>query len=203
VPGMGHCSGGTGPNTFDALTPLVNWVENGQAPEGITATLSQGGTVVMSRPLCVYPKQARYAGSGATNDAANFVCIDDGHNDPSLENPARDYLSPLIIQASAPDALNLRNGGGKVVIVLSTPEGSDTFQQWMPSDIKAEGATAVSGRLSGDGKQYVVQFNRADLQSFDGGNPDGEDVDVMITGKLQHNGVISGFATSATVRVHR
>jgi hypothetical protein len=157
----------------------------------------------MSRPLCVYPKQARYSGSGATNEAANFVCIDDGSNDPSLENPARDYLSPLIIQASAPDALNLRNGGGKVVIVLSTPDGSDTFQQWVPSDIRAEGAAAISGRLSDDGKQYVVQFNRADLQSFNGGNPDSEDVDLMITGKLQHNGVTSGFATSATVRVHR
>lgn len=87
----------------------------------------------MSRPLCAYSKQARYLGSGATTDAANFACVDDGTNDPSLENPARDYLSPLIIQAAAPDALNLRNGGGKVVIVLSTPEGSDTFSQWLPS----------------------------------------------------------------------
>ena len=164
---------------------------------------SQAGTVVMSRPLCAYPKQARYVGSGATNDATSFACVDDGTNDPSLEIPARDYLSPLIIQASAPDALNLRNGGGKVVIVLSTPEGSDSFHQWAPSDIKAEGAPAVSGTLSGNGKQYVVQFNRVDLQSFNGGNPDGEDVDVMITGKLQHNGISSGFASSATVRVHR
>ena len=131
------------------------------------------------------------------------MCIDDGNNDPSLEIPARDYLSPLIIQASAPDALNLRNAGGKVVIVLSTPEGSDTFHQWVPSDIKAESAAAISGRLSDDGTQYIVQFNRADLRSFNGGNPDGEDVDLMITGKLQHNGVTSGFATSATVRVHR
>ncbi|HZP85279.1 MAG TPA: hypothetical protein VFB54_00565, partial [Burkholderiales bacterium] len=93
--------------------------------------------------------------------------------------------------------------GGKVVIVLSTATGSDTFHQWVPSDVKAEGATAISGRLSGDGKQYVVQFNRTDLQAFNGGNPDGEDVDVMITGRLQHNGISSGFATSATVRVHR
>ena len=157
----------------------------------------------MSRPLCVYPKQARYTGSGATNDAENFVCIDDGHNDPSLEKPGQDYLSPLIIQANAPDALNLRNGGGKVVVVLSTPEGSDTFQKWVPSEIKAEGAAAISGRVSGNGRQYLVQFNRADLQSFNGGNPDSGDVDVMITGKLQHNGITSSFATSATVRVHR
>jgi len=52
-------------------------------------------------------------------------------------------------------------------------------------------------------KQYVVQFNRVDLQSFNGGSSDGEDVDLIITGKPQHNGVTSGFATSATVRVHR
>jgi feruloyl esterase len=203
VPGMGHCSGGPGPNTFDALTPLFNWVENGKAPESIVATRSQGGTVLMSRPLCAYPKEAHYLGSGATNDAANFACVDDGTNDPSLENPAREYLSPLIIQASAPEALNLRNGGGKVVIVLSTPEGSDTFRQWLPSDIKAEGAAAMSGKLSDDGKQYVVQFNRVDLQSFNGGNPDRQDVDLMITGNLQHNGVRSLFATSATVKVSR
>ena len=203
VPGMGHCSGGPGPNTFDALTALVNWVEYGQAPESIVASRSQDGTIVMSRPLCAYPKQARYTGTGATNDAANFVCIDDGNNDPSLENPARDYLSPLIIQANASVALNLRNGGGKVVIVLSTPKGSDTFHQWVPSEIKAQGAASISGRLSGNGRQYVVQFNRADLQSFNGGNPESDDVDVMITGKLQHNGITSGFATSATVRVHR
>lgn len=203
VPGMGHCSGGPGPNTFDALTPLINWVENGDAPESIVATRSQGGSVVMSRPLCAYPKQARYIGSGAPNDAANFVCIDDGNNDPSLENPAHAYLSPLIIQAHAPDALELRNRGGKVVIVLSTPAGSETFHEWVPSDIKAEGASATSATLSGDGREYVVQFNRADLQSFNGGNPDGEDVDLMITGKLQHNGIPSGFATSATVRVGR
>lgn len=157
----------------------------------------------MSRPLCAYPKQARYIGSGAPNDAANFVCIDDGNNDPSLENPAHAYLSPLIIQAHAPDALELRNRGGKVVIVLSTPAGSETFHEWVPSDIKAEGASAISATLSGDGREYVVQFNRADLQSFNGGNPDGEDVDLMITGKLQHNGIPSGFATSATVRVGR
>jgi feruloyl esterase len=38
VPGMYHCLGGPGPNVFDALTPLVNWVENGVAPETIIAT---------------------------------------------------------------------------------------------------------------------------------------------------------------------
>jgi feruloyl esterase len=80
VPGMYHCSGGPGPNTFDALSPLVNWVENGVAPETITATKFVADTppaVQMTRPLCVYPKVAKYNGSGSTSIAANFTCVTD------------------------------------------------------------------------------------------------------------------------------
>ncbi|HWX82569.1 MAG TPA: tannase/feruloyl esterase family alpha/beta hydrolase [Xanthobacteraceae bacterium] len=80
VPGMYHCSGGPGPNTFDALSPLVNWVENGVAPETITATKFVNDTppaVQMTRPLCVYPKVAKYNGSGSTSIAANFTCVTD------------------------------------------------------------------------------------------------------------------------------
>src|SRR5262249_17030426 len=32
APGMGHCGGGPGPNTFDTLGPLEQWVEKGIAP---------------------------------------------------------------------------------------------------------------------------------------------------------------------------
>jgi feruloyl esterase len=80
VPGMFHCSGGPGPNTFDGLSPLVNWVENGVAPDTIIATKFVNDTppaVQMTRPLCVYPKVAKYRGSGSTNIAANFVCVTD------------------------------------------------------------------------------------------------------------------------------
>jgi feruloyl esterase len=83
VPGMFHCSGGPGPNTFDALSPLVNWVENGVAPETITATKFVSDTppaVQMTRPLCVYPKVAKYNGSGSTSMAANFTCVTDEHD---------------------------------------------------------------------------------------------------------------------------
>src|SRR3984957_15273734 len=68
VPGMYHCSGGPGPNTFDALTPLVNWVEGGVAPETIAATKFVNDTppaVQMNRPLCVFPEVAKYSGSGS------------------------------------------------------------------------------------------------------------------------------------------
>jgi len=80
VPGMYHCSGGPGPNSFDALTPLVTWVESGVAPETIVATKFVGDTppaVQMTRPLCVYPKVAKYSGSGNTSIAANFTCVAD------------------------------------------------------------------------------------------------------------------------------
>jgi feruloyl esterase len=81
VPGMYHCLGGPGPNMFDALTPLVNWVEQGVAPETIIATKFVNdnalGAVQMTRPLCVFPKVAKYTGSGDTSVAANFTCVAD------------------------------------------------------------------------------------------------------------------------------
>jgi feruloyl esterase len=83
APGMYHCSGGPGPNAFDALTPLVTWVEAGVAPETITATKFVADTppaVQMTRPLCVFPKVAKYNGSGSTSIAANFTCVADEHD---------------------------------------------------------------------------------------------------------------------------
>jgi feruloyl esterase len=92
VPGMFHCAGGPGPNTFDAITPLVNWVENGVAPETIVATKFVNDTppaVQMTRPLCVFPKVAKYNGSGSTSIAANFTCVTD-ENDFN-QTPAPKY----------------------------------------------------------------------------------------------------------------
>jgi feruloyl esterase len=83
VPGMYHCSGGPGPNTFDALTPLVTWVETGVAPETIVAAKFVNDTppaIQMTRPLCVFPKVAKYNGSGSTSIAANFTCVTDEHD---------------------------------------------------------------------------------------------------------------------------
>jgi len=75
VPSMGHCGGGPGTTVFDAFTPLVNWVEHGIAPESIVSTAPPGTPWPgRTRPLCPYPKQARYIGSGDINNAANFVC---------------------------------------------------------------------------------------------------------------------------------
>jgi hypothetical protein len=94
APGMQHCLGGPGPNSFnqfgtrpkgdaqhDALTALEEWVEKGAAPEKIIATkysndLNPAASPQMTRPLCPFPQIAKYKGSGDANDAANFVCAD-------------------------------------------------------------------------------------------------------------------------------
>ncbi len=73
IPGMGHCQGGAGTDSWDGLGALVEWVEKGQAPQRIVA----GGSAVFpgrTRPLCPYPQYAHYNGSGNAEDAANFSC---------------------------------------------------------------------------------------------------------------------------------
>lgn len=73
-PGMGHCGGGEGPNTFDAIGALAQWVEKGPAPEQILASHRASGAVDRTRPVCAYPKTAVYKGAGSIDDAANFAC---------------------------------------------------------------------------------------------------------------------------------
>ena len=74
APGMGHCGGGEGPNSFDMVAALERWVEQHQAPDQIPASHSTSGRVDRTRPLCPFPKVAIYKGTGSTDDAANFVC---------------------------------------------------------------------------------------------------------------------------------
>ena len=74
VPGMAHCRGGDGTDRFDAIRVLEQWVEEGKAPDSITAARYSGEKVERTRPLCPYPQVAVYKGSGSTDDAANFSC---------------------------------------------------------------------------------------------------------------------------------
>ena len=75
VPGMQHCGGGPGPNAFSMITALEQWVEKGVAPDQVIASHSTNGSVDRTRPLCAYPKEARYTGTGSTDQAANFSCV--------------------------------------------------------------------------------------------------------------------------------
>ena len=72
VPGMAHCGGGPSLDHFDMLSAVVDWVENGTAPDSVIA-IGQAFPG-RSRPLCAYPNHAQYTGSGDTQDASNFRC---------------------------------------------------------------------------------------------------------------------------------
>jgi feruloyl esterase len=73
VPGMGHCGGGSlTTDSFDLLTPLVSWVEQNVPPDSVVA--ARRGEPRLTRPLCPYPRYARYAGRGDQNDSASFAC---------------------------------------------------------------------------------------------------------------------------------
>lgn len=101
VPGMHHGFLGPGPNFFGQVNleglggrvgaaipmdpqhnisvALDRWVEKGESPATIIATkyvndLDPSQGVKMTRPLCPYPKIAKYKGGGDINDAANFMC---------------------------------------------------------------------------------------------------------------------------------
>jgi len=83
-PGVYHCGGGYGPNVFDLLTPLINWVEQGSAPSAVVAAAISGGTgpagtgsatgtVEYTRPVYPYPEEAKYSGTGDVNEASSYA----------------------------------------------------------------------------------------------------------------------------------
>jgi feruloyl esterase len=74
APGMAHCTGGEGPDQFDKMSAMENWVERAAPPAQIIASHLTTGKVDRTRPLCPYPQQAQYKGQGDINVAANFVC---------------------------------------------------------------------------------------------------------------------------------
>jgi feruloyl esterase len=97
VPGMGHCGGGLGPNSFgnggigpapastdpehDILSALELWVERGVSPSHLigSGTVAGDSSKKMTHPLCPYPQEARYRGTGDPNDAASFTCAVPGN----------------------------------------------------------------------------------------------------------------------------
>lgn len=100
LPGVGHCSGGTGPGSVDWYTAITEWVEQGVAPASVTA--SGNG---MTRPIYPYPQVATYTGEGDTNDVANFVPVEAprgrGISIVGLEGAAQPFVADE--QAAAPE----------------------------------------------------------------------------------------------------
>lgn len=76
APGVGHCRGGSGPAPADPLSAVVDWVENGIAPDTLTATTVDSATksVTKTVPLCPYPAVTRYNGTGDPNSENSYTC---------------------------------------------------------------------------------------------------------------------------------
>ena len=108
LPGVGHCGGGAGPDTVEgdtlsvgaggpdiiawlALDSLVQWVEQGTAPDRIIAYHVTNGVPDFSRPICPYPALPRYSGAGDTRMASSFRCVAD-HDPDDNQPPAAKYL---------------------------------------------------------------------------------------------------------------
>lgn len=73
APGAGHCSGGVGPVPTDPLAALLNWVENGHAPDSLFANTTLNGNVI-ERNLCPYPRVQTYV-TGNPNVTGSFTCM--------------------------------------------------------------------------------------------------------------------------------
>jgi len=139
VPGMQHCGGGPGANSFGQFTPagdadhdlslaLERWVEKGIAPDNLIATKfvddkAEKG-VAMTRPLCAYPAAATYTGAGDANDAANFACTHDAEIIRSLKDPG--VKAPRALHTPDPHySRSAKAQGIQGVVTLSAIIGTD------------------------------------------------------------------------------
>jgi len=139
VPGMQHCGGGPGANSFGQFTPagdadhdlslaLERWVEKGIAPDKLIATKFVDDKpekgVAMTRPLCPYPQTATYKGSGDTNDAANFECTHDAELSPTLKDQS--VKAPRALHTPEPKySKSARKQKIEGVVTLSVIIGTD------------------------------------------------------------------------------
>jgi hypothetical protein len=180
APGLGHVAGGIGylHTWTDAMTALVNWVENGIEPgslEGTRSANSKWNWPEMTRPLCPYPEVARYNGTGDIWDAASFICV------------------PPIEVRIEPETLNLKSKG-EFTAFITVPEGYD-IRDWNISNLTCEGARAVKGMISGN--TYIAKFKRQDLQGVE----IGEEVTLTVKGTFTYGGKLAKIQASDAVRV--
>ena len=180
APGLGHVAGGIGylHTWTDAMTALVNWVENNEEPGALIGTrgaISAWDWPAMSRPLCPYPEVARYNGTGDMWDAGSFMCV------------------PPIEVRIEPETLNLKSKG-VFTAFITVPEGY-SLADWNIGNLSCEGAAAVKGNFSGT--TYIAKFNRQDLR----GVTPGDEVTLTVKGTFEVDGQTALIQAGDTIRV--
>ena len=145
----------------------------------------------------------RYAGpfmiNGNGMHTLKFRSADKAGN---VEEPKTVTLStidvPPVTLQIVPSTLNLRTSGGLVTAVITVPAGYD-LRVWGVTDIRAEGAPAVSAAYSADGRTIIASFNKAAFASV----PAGNEVRITVTGQFNYDGAQAPLVASTLVRVIR
>jgi len=116
IPGVAHCSGGYGPNQIDAMTPLIEWVEAGKAPDRLPAKLVTAGVSKFNRAYCPYPQTTVHTG-GDTETPANWRCeepplaqavADAGGGGCTMGNGTADAGLPLLMLGALLGLIRMR-----------------------------------------------------------------------------------------------
>ncbi|MFT4083464.1 MAG: tannase/feruloyl esterase family alpha/beta hydrolase [Nocardioides sp.] len=74
LPGVAHCGGGQGPDSIDALSAMVDWVTEGEAPDSLLSQRTDStGEVTASRPVYPFPYVAVNTTGGSDDDASSYT----------------------------------------------------------------------------------------------------------------------------------
>ena len=119
IPGVAHCSGGYGPSQIDAMTPLIEWVEGGKAPDRLPAKLVTAGVTKFNRSYCPYPQSTVHTG-GDTENPANWRCeeppaiaaVDSGGGGCTVGNGTADAALPILMLGALLGLLRMRRRRG-------------------------------------------------------------------------------------------
>jgi len=139
VPGMQHCEGGPGADSFGQITPagdprgdlyqaLEQWVEKGTAPDKLIATKylsdDRAKGVKFTRPLCAYPQSVKYKGTGSVDDAASFECVAAGGQVLTAHDAG--VTAPRVLYSHEPDfSKSAKSHGIEGTVKLSAIIGID------------------------------------------------------------------------------
>lgn len=146
-PGVGHCGGGAAPQPPNLFDVLVDWVENGVAPDYLVGTQNLGGGMTRTRKICKYPNEAEYGGTGSTNDQSNFHCV-------------VNEQVPADLQAYMQSAPRFRQAGSAVPVstridwqlaVLAGVQGAESFAEQLAGvrvKLAEENTRAACGQLN-------------------------------------------------------
>jgi hypothetical protein len=152
IPGLYHCAGGYGcSESIDWFGAMTKWVEKGVAPGAFVGSRSKAPGLydARTRPICPYPRVARYLGSGSIDTATSFTCVTTVPTSVAIK-PAKASLS----------------AGTVFTASITIPDG---YEPTKFTVVTCEGALAQKGGRFDKNGNYVVRFKASDLKGITAG----------------------------------